>query len=52
MINLYNILVVKASLNNLWKYNEFVFLQEFVQICSGSVLRILDAASHLEIQKS
>jgi hypothetical protein len=33
MINLYNILVVKASLNYLWKYSEFVFLQEFVQLC-------------------
>jgi hypothetical protein len=33
MINLYTILVVKAPLNNLWKYDEFVFPQEFVQLC-------------------
>lgn len=32
MINLYNILVVKAFLNNLWRYNEFVFLHEFLQL--------------------
>jgi hypothetical protein len=53
MVNLYNIIVVKTFLNiTQFCGNKLVFRMSLCNYVSGSVLRVLESALYLKIQKS